>query len=52
MSDCRALFVEEAIIGEVKRLLTGRVNEILGEAEFSLPFIEFGSYEGALPWPW
>ncbi|GHU68934.1 hypothetical protein FACS189450_00800 [Spirochaetia bacterium] len=46
MSDCRALFVEEAITGAVKRLLTGRVNEIFGEAEFSLPLIEFGGYEG------
>ncbi|GHU15769.1 hypothetical protein FACS1894163_03740 [Spirochaetia bacterium] len=46
MSDCRALFVEEAIIGAIKRLLSGRVNEILGEAEFATPPIEFGGYEG------
>ncbi|GHU92621.1 hypothetical protein FACS189479_02160 [Spirochaetia bacterium] len=48
MSDCRALYVEEAIIGAVKLLLSGRVNEILGEVEFSLPLIEFGGYEGGL----
>ncbi|GHV96507.1 hypothetical protein AGMMS50293_28270 [Spirochaetia bacterium] len=51
MSDCRALdnqrlFVEEAIIGGVKRLLSGRVNEVLKETEFYLPLIEFGGYEG------
>ncbi|GHV72263.1 hypothetical protein AGMMS49928_28710 [Spirochaetia bacterium] len=46
MSDCRGLYVEEAIIGGVKRLLSGRVNEVLKETEFSLPLIEFGGYEG------
>ncbi|MDR2742016.1 MAG: hypothetical protein LBB98_07655 [Treponema sp.] len=40
------MFVEEAIIEAVKRLLSGRVNEILGEAQFSIPPIEFGSYRG------
>ena len=44
MSDNRALFVEEGITGAVKRLLAGRVNEILGEAEFPIPLIEFGGY--------
>ncbi|GHV82266.1 hypothetical protein AGMMS49991_08240 [Spirochaetia bacterium] len=46
MNDCRALFVEEAIISSVKRLLTGRVNEILGELEFPTPLIEFSGYVG------
>jgi hypothetical protein len=40
------MFVEEAITGAVKRLLAGRVNEILGEAEFPIPPVEFGSYRG------
>jgi hypothetical protein len=46
MSDNRALFVEEAITGAVKRLLAGRVNEILGETEFPVPIIEFGGFGG------
>ena len=45
MSD-RALFVEEAIIGAAKGLLTGRVNEILNEAQFIVPVIEFGNFGG------
>jgi hypothetical protein len=46
MSENRDLFVEEAIIGAIKRLLVGRVNEVLGEAELPLPFIELGEYRG------
>jgi hypothetical protein len=46
MSDNRALFVEEAIIGAVKRLLSGRVNELLGEMEYPIPPVEFGNYRG------
>jgi hypothetical protein len=46
MSDNRALFVEEAITGAVKRLLAGRVNEILGETEFPVPPVEFGGFGG------
>jgi hypothetical protein len=38
--------MEESIVGGVKRLLSGRVNELLGEAEFSVPPIEFGRYRG------
>ena len=45
MSD-RALFVEEAIIRAVKGLLAGRVNEILNEAQFIIPIIEFGNFGG------
>jgi hypothetical protein len=30
----------------VKRLLSGRVNELLGEAEFLVPPVEFGRYRG------
>jgi hypothetical protein len=46
MSDNRTLFIEEAIIGAVKRLLTDRVNEILRNEEFNVPYIEFGNYQG------
>jgi hypothetical protein len=38
-----SLFIEETIINAVKQLLTGRVNEILGEAEWAVLPIEFGS---------
>jgi hypothetical protein len=40
------MFVEEAITGAVKGLLTGRVNELLGETEFPVAPIEFGGYPG------
>jgi hypothetical protein len=46
MNDNRDLFVEEAIIGAVKRLLSGRVNELLGETEYPIPIIEFAKYRG------
>jgi hypothetical protein len=44
MSDNRVLYIEEAIIGAVKRLLAGRVNELLGETEYPIPTIEFAKY--------
>jgi hypothetical protein len=47
MGDNRALYIEESIIGAVKGLLVGRVNELLGEAEFAVPLIELGGYRGA-----
>jgi len=37
-------FVEQRIISAIKGLLSGRVNEILGEMEFSVPPVEFGDY--------
>ena len=46
MSEDRALFIEEAIIGAVKGLLVGRVNEILNEVQFIVPVIEFGYIGG------
>jgi hypothetical protein len=36
------LFIEESIINSVKTLLAGRVNELLGEMECTIPPIEFG----------
>jgi hypothetical protein len=38
----KGLFMEENIINSLKSLLAGRVNELLGEAEFQIPPIEFG----------
>jgi hypothetical protein len=46
MSDSRALYIEEAITGAVKRLLSGRVNEILADTEFPIPPVEFGGFGG------
>ena len=39
-------FVETRILEAVKKLLTGRVNELLGDTEFHVPLIEFSDYEG------
>ena len=46
MSDNRILIIQEAVIGAVKGLLSGRVNEILRDEEFDTPVIEFGNYSG------
>jgi hypothetical protein len=40
------LFIEEIVLGSVKKMLCGRVNELLGEIEYPLPLIEFGAYRG------
>jgi hypothetical protein len=40
------ILIEENIINSVKKLLVGRVNEILADAEFIYPPIEFGGYPG------
>jgi hypothetical protein len=42
MEENMSLFIEENIINSVKSLLLGRVNEVLGEAEFMIPPVEFG----------
>ena len=39
-------FVELWILGAVRELLDGRVNELLREMEFAVPVIEFGDYCG------
>jgi len=39
-------FIEIKILGAVRRLLTGRINELLGELEFPIPPIEFSEYRG------
>ena len=39
-------FIELKIIGAVKRLLTGKVNDVLRGLEFQIPIIEFGIFRG------
>ena len=39
-------FIEQRIIGAVREVLTGRVNELLGKVEFAIPIVEFGDFEG------
>jgi hypothetical protein len=41
MTDKKGLLIEENIINSIKSLLTGWVNELLGEVEFLIPPIEF-----------
>jgi hypothetical protein len=36
------LFIEENILNSLKKLLSERVNELLGETEYPIPPIEFG----------
>jgi hypothetical protein len=43
----KGLFIEETLLNSVKKLLSGRVNELLGEGEDAIPPIEFGTYRGA-----
>ena len=40
--------IEMRIIGAVRGLLVGRVNEILSKADYALPVIEFGDYKSGL----
>jgi hypothetical protein len=42
----KSLFIEEKLLNSVKKLLAGRVNELLGETEYPIPPIEFGTYRG------
>jgi hypothetical protein len=37
-------FIEQQIITAVRELLSGKVNELLGETESIIPLIEFGEY--------
>ena len=39
-------FIEQLIIDAVRELLTGLVNELLGDFEFHIPLIEFSNYSG------
>ena len=39
-------FIEQQIVTAVRGLLMGRVNKILRDEEFDVPYIEFGNYQG------
>jgi hypothetical protein len=43
----KSFFIEETLLNSVKKLLSGRVNELLGEMEYPIPPIEFGGYRGS-----
>jgi hypothetical protein len=45
MTDRKGLYIEEKILNAVEKLLSGRVNELLGETEYPIPPIEFGNYQ-------
>ena len=38
----KGLFIEEILLNSLKKLLSDRVNELLGEMEYPIPPIEFG----------
>jgi hypothetical protein len=40
------LFIEETLLKSVKKLLSARVNELLGEMEYPISLIELGKYRG------
>jgi hypothetical protein len=42
----KSLFIEEKIINSVRKLLLGRVNELLEETDYPIPPVEFGDYRG------
>ena len=46
MSDNKVLFTEEAIIGGVKKILDGRVNEIMRDWDYLMPVIDFKAVGG------
>jgi hypothetical protein len=39
-------FIEQQIISAVRGLLTGRVNEVLGDWQFLIPLFEISDYQG------
>jgi hypothetical protein len=39
-------FIEEKLLNSVKKLLSGRINELLEETEYPISPVEFGSYRG------
>ena len=39
-------FIEQKIINAVKKLLSGKFNDILREFDFQIPFVEFGIFRG------
>jgi hypothetical protein len=43
----KELFIEEKLLNSLKKLLSGRVNELLGETEYPIPPVEFGEYRSS-----
>jgi len=43
---CSEEMIEQRILGAVRKLLTGRVNELLNKMQYAIPLIEFTSYQG------
>jgi hypothetical protein len=41
MTDRKVFYIEEIILNSVKKLLSGRVNELLGDVEFRIAPVEF-----------
>ena len=39
-------FIELQIVSAVRELLSGKVNELLGDLQFYIPLVEFGNYTG------
>jgi hypothetical protein len=42
MTDKKGLNIEEIVLNSAKKLLSGRVNELLEDVEYPIPLIEFG----------
>jgi hypothetical protein len=42
----KGIDMEEKLLNSVKKLLSGRVNELLRETEYPIPLIEFGNHRG------
>jgi hypothetical protein len=40
----KSLYIEEILLNSLKKLLSGWVNELLGETEYPIPPVELGSY--------
>jgi hypothetical protein len=40
-------FIEQQIISAVRELLTGRVNEVLGDWQFLIPLFEISEFQGS-----
>jgi hypothetical protein len=51
MSGNQTLFIEQQIVDAVWKLLLGRVNDLLGEMQFAIPFIESGRCGGVTTIP-
>jgi len=44
---CMNDLIELQIVSAVRELLSGKVNELLGDLQFFIPLVEFGNYAGA-----